>query len=165
MKKRLLFSLIGCFVIILNTGLYAQDKVEKHGKVGLGVSLFSMQDLSLLVNDVSYWSTIYVPISLSDKYRLEPDFGFVKDDGGEFLWNMGLSFFFIKEKEKMNYYYGVRTGLYNTEYLFVGPAIGAEYFLYKQFSISAEAQLRGNLLGDGFSLGTSTSVMIRFYFK
>lgn len=166
-KNKLLISLISCFVIFFNTGLHAQDNTEKeHNKVGLGVSLFNMQDLYLLADGISYWGTVYIPISVSDKFRFEPDFGFRQDELGEFLWNLGLGFFSIKEKEDLNYYYGIRTEIYHTEYLYVGPTVGAEYFLSKQFSLSAEAQLRGNFYyTDLFGLNTNTSVMIKFYFK
>lgn len=155
---------------------------EKKCRVGIGVSLGKEY---MWFGSSNVFPTFYVPIDISSKFRLEPEIGFNLYSESFGIWDepssiiyLGCGIFAMSQKEKVNIYYGARTGLIFTSYnwngsrtdFYVGPVTGGEYFLTKNFSLGGEIQvsyifislIRGE--DRASQLKTKTLIFVRWYF-
>ncbi|MDH5467088.1 MAG: hypothetical protein OEY25_06695 [Candidatus Aminicenantes bacterium] len=163
---------------ILSSFLQAQDEERNFG---IGVSLSKE---ALWLED---FLIIYMPIDISSKFRLEPEIGFLLQSESAGIWeetsialSVGLGIFAMKQKEKINIYYGARTGFIIDSYVivtrrtrtdfYIGPALGGEYFFSNHFSLGGEIQLSYAFIGifeggaNGSEMKTKPLVFVRWYF-
>jgi len=152
-------------VILLNSFLIPKtfSQEESLRKFGIGISLFSLNDLTQNIGNGGYANTIYFPININDKFRLEPEIGFMVYSGHSFS-SISLGFFKLQNTKNVLLKYGIRVGTTSEQQFQFSPTIGAEYFLSSQFSLGAEAQLKIlNYHSETYFL-TTTSASVRFYF-
>jgi hypothetical protein len=123
-------------------------------------------------------SNVYLPIVIQSMLRIEPEFGLWRysynmKNSIEYTENftsfrLGCGFFVMMSKEKVSFSGGLRSGFmftsskcdydpdlggYDDEEasktdFFIGPAIGAEYFFSRHFSLGGEAQLNYIRIGE-----------------
>ncbi|RYY76981.1 MAG: hypothetical protein EOO52_05680 [Gammaproteobacteria bacterium] len=160
MKKNIFVA----FVSILSaTSAYAAD-------FGLGVD----------IKDDAH--TIYVPINVSEGFRIEPYFSNHKlsqDDPFDSRESeLGVGFFKVSEvAEKTNMVWGLRGSYIDGKYYHdefdgysVAPVLGLEYFPVSNVSVGADVSYSYRKVeGDSFSgnatsSGTKTAVSVKFYF-
>lgn len=163
MKKNLFIFLFCCICF----HAIAQEK-EKNIKIGLGTSLFNLNESFDNLFFYNNSSPVFVSLLYKDKIRLEtilnlsvldnPDERELKSRGSITL---GVDFF-KSINEKVKIYYGPKLGYNTNETKLLNAHIGAEYFFYKRWSISNEVGL--NYLKDYQSyIQTTSSVILRFY--
>lgn len=144
-----------------------------QAEVGLGVSLQPTGH------------ELYVPISLSDSYRIEPSLYYENHGNSaqishrQFI-ELSVGFFQIAPVgDKVSAYYGARAGFldYNSsshigddlEGARFAPTVGIEYFLSSRLSISGEAAISYERI-DSQSSGhreetkTTTDILLRYMF-
>jgi|GEM_PF-852069 len=168
---------------------------ENSPSIGLGVSLgkefvptyayqSSRHYYNLGMPSVDFPS-IYIPITVSRSFRIEPEIGFWNystlsgtSEYRYWILRIGLGMFLLRGKERTGYYYGIRSsvnlnsepagaGSGKTDF-FIGPALGGEYLFSKHFSLGGEAQLNfvsyyTNMNSES-SLSTKTVLFLRWYF-
>jgi hypothetical protein len=162
----LLFSFI-------SPSLYSQDSsVFKHKNIGFGA-------------DISDDRRYYLPIYISDNFKIEPDFiiQFFKDERSYRSSSIELSIglFYTINYQNLIPYFGLRSGFsyrdidnpgndsYIEKGIMFGPSIGGEYFLMERFSIGPEIYLkykylRRNDRDKGIqSFNTYTQFIFRVY--
>lgn len=169
--KRSIFILLLVTLLLASYQLQAQDRKSLIGiGISMGKEIISSNGSVLTLFD---FPSIYVPIIISSKFRLEPGIGFYRYSGSGTNWEesttiLSLSFgiFAVTRKDKVDIYYGVRNGLIctwdydrydwngveryersKTDY-YVGPAMGGEYFFSKHFSLGGEVQLNYVFIGQ-----------------
>ena len=163
-KNKLHFIIMILILLTISSNINAQEETRNPGKFGIGVSIFNFSDFVLIDGDLGYSNSFYFPIAISDKFRLEPEIGFIIADA-ELLYNIGLGIFGLSVKNNLLLSYGLRIGAFNTEYYHISPTIGTEYLFTNQFSIGAQFQIFGLIdYGELIAL-TNASVFFRFYFK
>lgn len=164
MKKTLLFT----FLILLGINGYTQEKVDNI-KVGLGTSLFNLNESFNNVFFLNNSSPIYVSILYKDMFRVESivnltvtnssDFGILSSRGSIAL---GVDWFHPLY-EKTAIYYGPRIGFNSNQTKLVNAHIGGEYDFYKNWTISTEIGFNYVMEYVNY-LQTTSSVILRFYF-
>ena len=181
MKSYLKFSiLLLLFIGVSSQNSFAQEAEEKPAKegtneqrtFGVGISLFNLNFVTVF--DYYNSNSIFIPINVGNKVRVEPSFGF-SSNRGERLYNPGVGVFLKKNLSKFNILYGVRfntlinqstySGRTRTDKVFqYSPAVGGEYYLNKHFSLGAE--IKYNILHAEHEVVTftSSSALFRFYF-
>ncbi len=196
--KRIIFVqlFLAIFLLVWNP-LYGQvDSTKSATRIGIGVSIGN--DLALGNGEFVFLplglGNFYIPILVSPKLRLEPEFGLFRssssnDNFETTLTNFrfGLGIFPLIQKDKANLYYGLRVGIILTSSSFkfddiddsesktdfyIGPAVGGEYFFNDHISLGGEVQLNYISIGqeDDDSdvsesvIVTRTLVFIRWYF-
>lgn len=118
------------------------------------------------LNENYNYNLIYLTFNLKNSLLIEPSFGFLLESQhfhAEYQLGLGV---FAKKPVADNFHimYGMRfAASKNTSS--IAPAIGGEYFLMSNFSLASEVQLR--FLSDSvyWYASTTTSVIVRFYFK
>ncbi|WP_457746401.1 hypothetical protein [Sulfurimonas sp.] len=120
-------------------------------------------------------ATIRGTINLNKDMRLEPYFGYTYTDpkgaSSQSNLDIGVAFHMVKKvNTKVRGYYGAFAGINDndngvvTNTIFtVGPVVGAEYFFDSHFTLGAEARMYLGF-GDYSTLGTNSSVLLRYYF-
>jgi hypothetical protein len=112
-----------------------------------------------------------IPITLSAKWRIEPELGIYHYSGSDHnrdvsstLFNVGTGFYAILRRQKTAIYLGGRLGIMgnlqtnenkqspgtngntcteqNITKLYVAPALGGEYFFIRHFSLGGEIQFQ-----------------------
>ncbi len=144
-------------------------------EVGLGISFKSDQ------------ATVYMPIDLSEHFRLEPALTYTSEDEGEELSmehvNLGVGMFYQRtQAENLNLLIGGRVGYIETEYdtysssneqrdgYYVAPTLGFEYFIVPKFSLGGEAGISYQSTSDSSNsndaekINTVSNLIARFYF-
>lgn len=166
MKKRMLFTIIiitSMLIADLNV-IQAQDNETNYGRFGIGVSFLSLMNFVSFEGDFNIASSVYLPITTSEGFRLEPEVGFFESDN-DFMFSLGFGIFGLKKHNHLITYYGARIGTWNMENFHISPTVGGEYLLSDNFSIGAEAQIKA-VLGDvDLAIFTNTAAFLRFYFK
>jgi hypothetical protein len=190
---RLSFRLLVCIAVLLPSAgpaLAEESRSEPTFRGGIGASL-GIENLVLvdeggLTNYPLGATGLYVPMIVSDKVKVEPEFGFYRysssyDGGYESSYNMfrfGLGIFYASFLGKETLVYlGIRGGIlynqrtYSSDYnpdteerskadFYIGPAVGAEHFLSDHFSLGAEVQFNyvheGNWENGGYDDDRST---------
>lgn len=190
--------------IVLISSLEAQTHEEKSGSIfGIGIS-FEKSYYFIYAEEVNSLpiglGNIYMPINLSRDFRLEPEIGIFsygysyigyKRKANEF--RIGIGFHFSRNYASTKILFGVRLGIIyhsikreydNPEYedddysamdFYIGPTVGAEYFITKHFSLGTEAQLNYISIGEYDDdeddenetrtiISTRALVLLRFYF-
>lgn len=128
-------------------------------------------------------ATVYVPIKVSDGFRVEPYFSNQKSDQ-ENSFNsrqteIGLGLFNVSNlSDKTNLLLGARASYIRHHYYdeslegySVAPTLGFEYFPVQNISLGADVSyVYSKLDGKGStdditSSGTRTAVSVKFYFK
>lgn len=161
---------------------------EKSPRIGVGVSLG--KELVAYTYYPHYWwwgdyywgmpsidfPSIYIPIIVSPKFRLEPEIGFwwlSRSGYSSTILRIGWGMFSIERKKQTNLYQGLRVGVIlkddytSTTDIFIGPALGGEYLFSSHFSLGGEAQLNFVYCTNADSRSTlSTKVLsfLRWYF-
>jgi len=153
------------------SSFYSQESTQTH--FGIGVTTAGIKDLFLFVEgrgDIA--PTIFVPISISSNFRIEPAIGFIqlssdRDREPEYRskstsksFHIGIGFFPVIPKEKYSLYYGTRLG-------FIKTSSSSEYS-YSWGSHDSEESTSGffvapaiggeYFLSDHFSLGGEAQV-------
>lgn len=161
------------FGILLLSSIYtrcnAQEAQEKKYKIGLGTSLFNLNESFTNVFFLNNSSPIYVGVKFKEKYRIESiinltltesdDFGLLSSRG-----SIALSFDWLKPLyEKTSIYYGPKIGFNSNETQLVNIHVGGEYNFYKNWSLSTEIGL--NYIKEFTQyVQTTSSIILRFYF-
>lgn len=170
--KKTIFILL--FVLTFFAASILLQGQEKRSRIGIGISMgkeITSSNGSVLT--LFDFPSIYVPIIISSKFRLEPGIGFYRysDSGTDWeesttILSLSFGIFVVTRKDKVDIYYGVRNGLIciwdydrydwngteryersKTDYYF-GPAMGGEYFFSKHFSLGGEVQLNYVFIGQ-----------------
>jgi hypothetical protein len=173
MKRRLCLLLVA-FVLFLSPTAFSQE----NPRIGLGVSIADFSEVLLLAasgpnsTPSSLMPTIFVPINVSSRYRVEPEIGFQhvssrtsgqssSNDASDTSVHVGAGVFGLTTpKDHFTIYYGIRlaylrfsqsTGSPNgtngysfptANGYFVTPTVGGEYFLGDHLSLGGEVQFR-----------------------
>jgi len=148
----------------------------KRTRVGIGIAITES------IESVSWYDTtpvsIFVPIDLSARFRIEPEIGFMRSSEDEAErykrsrkgFYVGVGIFPMTGRENVNLYYGVRLGFVRTYWsyyygleltddrpqrgFFFAPAVGGELFLSSSFALGGEAQFRYiSISGEGTDSG------------
>jgi hypothetical protein len=111
-------------VILFSTIVTTFAQETKQSKIGFGVSIVDVKDLiRILSGDGDISPSIFLPINVSSKLRIEPEIGFFtvtsedktptqneknKDYSDQFHFGIGI--FPLKDLVSYNLYYGARLG-------------------------------------------------------
>ena len=137
---------------------YGQESTQSQ--IGLGVTITSVRDLFRLVEGGDIAPTVYAPIRVSARFRLELQIGFIQTSRKEDVpastestsksFNIGVGIFPAIPGEEYGIYYGARLGFVqfassvtfsgfsreeSLSGFFVAPVIGREFFLSDHFSL------------------------------
>ncbi|MHA2032646.1 MAG: hypothetical protein ACW99Q_25020 [Candidatus Kariarchaeaceae archaeon] len=165
MKKEIIWILlIGFFIMAIDVqDTYCQEDEPNSGKIGVGISFFNLVDFLLFIDEIAYTNSIYFPINISDRFRIEPEIG-VLSSGSDVLYSLGLGVFGLSGTNDISWYYGMRIGTWNAHFIKIAPTLGGEYYLSRRFSLGAEAQILGLIENDDFMFMTNTIAFVRLYF-
>lgn len=156
------------FSILCATQINAQ-KTTKPLKIGLGTSLFNLNES---FNNLFFYnnsSPIFVSLFYKEKIRFETILNMsILDTPGENLLKskgsitLGVDLF-KHINDKVSIYYGPKVGYNSNKSTLINAHIGGEYFFYRSWSVSNEVGF--NYLIDFQNyLQTTSSVILRFYF-
>lgn len=198
MKTISVILLLGAAFLLSFNLLYAQ---EEKTRVGFGVSIG--KETMIIEEGTAFtlfdFPSFYMPILISRQFRLEPWIGLyrysrtVEDRKNSYmLFSLGCGIFSMKDKGKVDIYYGARFGLVHISYsykyssndyneddedsktdFYIGPAIGGEYFFTDHLSLGGEAQLSYafiDQLGHNDKdvseslISSKTLIFVRWYF-
>ena len=164
MKKGIIWIFPVILTIIISNvqDIYCQNDVSNSGKVGIGISLFNLIDFFYTTEEIAYKNSIYVPITLSKRFRIEPEIG-VLYTRPDVLYSLGLGVFGLSCTSDITWYYGMRIGTWNAHFIQIAPSLGGEYYLSKRFSLGAEVQLMGLIENNDLMFMTNTIAFIRLY--
>jgi opacity protein-like surface antigen len=197
MKKSMLLLLVLVFSISMLKS-YGQEESEAMKIFGLGIHVeqFKMGDV---YNDFAMApaNKVLFTINATNYLRIEPEIGFnfyndKDNDLKDRSFHGGIGVFYMFQPGKVNIYTGARLELarINDEYkdwqtdekrtdkstrTTFAPAIGAEYFFGKHFSLGGEIALKYSTLNTKYDdpndedrkrtyFSTDTGVLLRFYF-
>jgi hypothetical protein len=200
MKHKLLLSAIVIFTVVFsNSKIFGQDIEEaivpKVFGLGLHLEKFNSNNVGM---NISYApaNKIVLTITPLKHFRLEPEIGFIitNDKGNDLKdksMHYGIGAFGMYQRGKTNIYAGLRYIYIKTDDEYndfstslkktsnyksnaFGPAIGAEYFFAKHFSIGGEVglqffsvKLTNNQYGPDNKttyISTDEGFLLRFYF-
>lgn len=167
--------LLGLFAVLAAEPAYAQ---QGSHRVGIGAALGNVYDVLVQTEvDAVTAPVIFIPVQVTDGFRLEPEIGVfhssvkeVPSGAGDDEASVnsvtgveiGVGVFPQTQQQDFRLYYGVRIGYArivqedplfgDTRTLtlngfFVAPAVGGEYLLSDRFSLGAEVQLRHTSVG------------------
>ncbi|MCD4729748.1 MAG: porin family protein [Bacteroidales bacterium] len=197
MKKAILilFALVFSVFMLKSYGQEESEKMKTFG-LGLHVEQFKMGDVYTDFA-VAPANKVIFTINATNHLRIEPEVGFnfcndKDNDLKDQSLHTGIGVFYMFQPGKVNIYTGVRFELaqINEEYkswqtedkytdksvrTTFAPAIGAEYFFGKHFSLGAEIALKYSNLKTKYGnpdnedrkrtyFSTDTGVLLRFYF-
>jgi len=171
--KKILYSILN--LILISNIIIAQ---ETELSFGLGVSLNPTavfgNSSSIMLLPVGF-SNFYIPITLNNSKRIEPEFGIYSYssestsegysiENSSTITRLGLGLLFLKPySDNFNASFGLRIGLlshsttskYNGETssrdqsdLYIGIVVGGEHMLSEHFSIGGEIQLNYIEIGE-----------------
>lgn len=155
-----------CLLIGLTTLGFAQ---EKKYTIGLGTSLFNLNESFTNVFFLNNSSPVYVSIRYKELFRIESIVNLTLANTNEFgvlssRGSIALSAdWFHPLHKKTALYYGPKIGFNSNETKLVNGHIGGEYSFYKNFTISTEIGLNYIMEYTQY-LQTTSSVILRFYF-
>ncbi len=170
-------------MLILKEGILMNNKISKLAAVVvmtniLATSAAAEGDFGIGVSATgNNATTIRAEVKLEPNLRLEPFFGFTYVDDGISKTNLSIgtaAHIYGSVSEKISMYYGGFVGIgytkedtgtasaSNTNFNF-GPVAGVEYALDPKFSVGTEVGVTLGF-GDVTTFGTSTSVLLRYYF-
>jgi len=156
-------------------------------RMGIGAGLGSQIQLfdSGLNSALLSGPTLYLPMHLWDRIKIEPDLAYTEHSGST-SWSvpdfrdirLGLGLFYLLGQDPVRYYIGLRSGLVASWFQdteretllawFAGFAGGGEYFFNPRFSLGIELLLLyidpDNSHARGYSISTLSQLMARFYF-
>jgi hypothetical protein len=166
MKKGIIwiFPVLLTIMPITVQDICGQNDGSNSGKVGIGISLFNLIDWYYTNYEIAYRNSIYIPITLSEKFRIEPEIGLIYS-GSDVLYSLGLGVFGLSRKSDITWYYGMRIGTWNAHFIQIAPSFGGEYYLSSRFSLGAEVQLMGLIENNDLMFMTNTIAFIRLYLK
>jgi hypothetical protein len=156
-----------CSLIVITAGidnLNGQSDSPEYGKFGIGISSANLLDLLITSEYLMYSSSVYLPIGVTEKIRLEPEIGFAITRD-ERLYTLGLGLLGMTRFERSAGYAGLRAGTWNAEIHHVSLVLGCEYFLSERFSLGGEVQLRSLFVDRDLIVLTNSMLLIRFYFS
>ena len=172
MKKQIRMLYLVIIVMIFQTFIFAQSEVVEKSKLdsnvqfGIGVLFTNLWQDWLYDGHIP---TIFVPININNKIKIEPELSFykTKDDDDydkrvQTIMRMGVGIFGIINYEKAHMYYGMRAGYLvstiklkykdpgyydedketTSKRILFGPAVGGEYFFISHFSVGGEVGFR-----------------------
>ncbi len=154
----------GCAALLLLSVLAGALFAEDDTRIGAGVSVS---------NDTSL---IRMTLDVQKDLRLEPYFGFTytNPDVGPSTTDMRVGVALeglAKINGSLSGYYGGFVDLQNndngittTTDFNLGPVGGVEYAFDKRFTVGAELRLNFGF-GDNTTVGTQSSVLVRYYFN
>lgn len=198
MKKIKFIQLVVVILTLISMQISAQEQENSIGfGVSLGKEIFAEEGLILTVFD---FPSFYIPVIISTGFRIEPEIGLYRYSVSDDFWKqsysifaMGCGFFSMTHKEKVDIYYGMRIKLrrisssYEFQYswygyqesekdkssktdVYIGPAVGGEYFFSRNLSIGGEIQLNYVFLGhwddnnsSASEIKTNTLIFLRWY--
>ncbi len=204
MKNLFLSTVVIASILFFSTKGFSQSAEEKISEMkvfgmGLHIEQFKMNDLIMDVRAPS--NKIILSITPSNNFRIEPEIGFnyINNKTSELKdksISLGLGGFGMYQRGRTNIYGGLRFeySVFSHEYnqyngsnieelktektnrISIGPAIGAEFFFGKHFSIGGEVGIKymnfdtkntrytneENTKQDYIS--TDTGLLCRFYF-
>jgi hypothetical protein len=164
-ESSIVVSLLG---LLIAPTAFAQDRA----RAGLGVSISDFSESVRLGSStstpLSITPTIFVPINISSRFRVEPEVGFgwgetvnaANRTQSNSVLHVGSGVFAVTPKDRFAVYYGARvayvrytqssvgtSGSNSFTYptatgFFVAPAVGGEYFLSDRLSLGGEVQVR-----------------------
>jgi hypothetical protein len=162
--KKLFISLIFMLSFQFWNAQVSGQNTTNLPKIGIGITILNISDIISggYINNLG--NTICIPVNVTDKFRFEPEIGFVSVAGNSYS-SFGVGFFGMKNSTDLLLKYGIRAGLNSESYYTLAPTLGGEYFLSRQFSLGAEVQLKMVTFNSETLWMTSTLASIRFYFK
>ena len=162
--------LLGLFAFLVAEPAYAQ---QGSRRVGIGVAIGNPYDiLPQLEADTVAAPAIFIPIQVTDDFRLEPEIGVFRSRNEDLGLGssdddpivdsvngveVGVGLFPQKLQQDFRLYYGVRVGYMRIveegpffgetrtvtlNGFFVAPTVGGEYLFSDRFSLGAEVQFR-----------------------
>ena len=165
MKK---ITLIYLFFVFTIFKINAQ-KGEKPIKIGLGTSLFNLNESFDNLFFYNNSNPILLSVTLNNKIRIESilNISIINNPEDRILKSRGSitlgADYFKPIHEKINLYFGPKIGYNTNETTLINTHIGGEYFFYKSWSISNELGLNYLKAYQSY-LQTTSSVILRFYF-
>ena len=162
------FNLLIALLVLCNLYSHAQEKA-KPIEVGLGTSLFNLNES---FDDLFFYnnsSPIFVSVLINKKYRIETilNLSIINNKEDRILKSRGsitLGFDYLKRlNDKINIYFGPKVGYNTNETKLFNAHVGGEYFFYKSWSISNEIGLNYLTTYESY-LQTTSSIILRFYF-
>jgi len=187
-------ALFACLVFAGPKEGRAQPDRGDHPTFGMGVSVNAVPIVPDATNDFDLPIGLTAPITFYD-LRLEPQLGFVRfrqstNDESEStrLISFGVGTFYLLRKDDLLLEPGLRIGFTRVDRqadgsqssesdfavdMFLGPALGAEYYVADQFSVGAEARFLYVSIGQPQTappdrsasvLQTSGAAFLRFHF-
>ena len=166
MKTSFNFLIVLFFVNVVYT--YAQEQT-KSTKVGLGTSLFNLNESFDNLFFYNNSSPVFISLLINKKYRIETilNLSIIDKKEDRILKSRGsitFGFDFLKPlNDKVNIYFGPKIGYNTNETKLFNAHIGGEYFFYKSWSISNEIGLNYLTTYESYLQSTS-SIILRFYF-
>lgn len=142
---------------------------EKKYKIGLGTSLFNLNESFTNVFFLNNSSPIYVSILYKNSFRIESivNLTLANTENSGILSSKGSislsADWFHPLHEKTALYYGPKIGFNSNETKFANAHIGGEYDFYKNWTISTEIGFNYVMEYTEY-LQTTSSVILRFYF-
>ena len=171
-----------CLVLLLGIALFLVpnlvDAQEKGTRVGVGVSM-GREIIYVYWQSIvtmSDYPSFYLPLYITSRFRIEPEFGFWRYSYSEdvdryekskyTVFSLGCGIFPASKMGKVQIYYGARFVYihfsrraevsHNGKVVFdqsktdfsIGPAIGGEYFFSDHLSLGGEAQLNYISIGQ-----------------
>ncbi|MGD0709755.1 MAG: hypothetical protein ABR968_01095 [Bacteroidales bacterium] len=154
---------------------YGQKSDTSKFKIGFGISLLNINDFETYSSEegyVPYSTSISIPMTFRNHFRMEPELGFSRVIGKNNNFNnyisMGLGLYFLHSKRELTLLYGVKLGA-DINNIYEALAIGGEYFFSPRFSLGGMFMLKltqtEKILPNNTALSTNSSILLRFYFK
>ncbi len=173
MKKKLLIVTL-LFFLIVSTNVYSQSTTNNYQtRIGLGITYtYYKESFIYIINEGILIPTIFIPIKVSPKFRIEPEIGFYRISDHysdkysnhkttEKIFQIGVGLCPVVTKNSFDFYFGSRIGyLYislSDEYIsnayldkdkgsakgfYISPVLGGEYYFSKHFSLGGEVQVK-----------------------
>lgn len=167
-------------VLLFLVGVCFAQAQEKEGrlkdpKAGISVNLSTFNISGLETTGIiTTGNSFSLPINVGKRLRLEPEAaGLIHRESfyyyprRDVYLSFGMGIFLRNGKEDISILYGIRAGgiSYDGDLgLYISPAVGAEYFLSKRFSLGGEIQISNTIIGRIQTIAIQTPVSLTFYF-
>jgi hypothetical protein len=164
-RYSLLTAVLAAALIVQMAGIQDAGAQDRTFGLGIGLSPLTLSEHGIDAGLVSTVSALYVPITVSPGFRLEPEFGisrFSGDSGGfsgsetQFLFGLGL--LGRQQRGDVSIYYGTRPAVLRTSFggdldgsrtsARISGVFGGEYFFSPHLGIGGEAQGNFFIIGD-----------------